>query len=497
MDPSMSVDPVIIFGAGPSGLTAAYELAKSGRRSITLERDNVVGGISQTVNYKGYRFDIGGHRFFTKVGAVEQLWKELLGDQMIERPRLSRIFYKGKFFSYPLKPMNALTGLGLIETVRCVLSYGWARVAPTKPEDNFEAWVSNRFGKRLYGIFFKTYTEKVWGIPCTEIQAEWVAQRIKGLSLTTAVWHALFGQVGKSKQEVIKTLIDAFLYPKYGPGQMWERCRERVRELGSEVVMEAPVEKIFWDASGVTGVEAGGKRYEGSHYLSTVAIKDLVEALDPAPPAEVLAAGRRLRYRDFLTVALIVDQKELFPDTWIYIHEPQVKLGRVQNFKNWSPFMVPDPEKSCLGLEYFVFEGDKMWEAEDDDLIALGIKEIGELGLADPSKILDGSVVRIKKAYPIYDGDYADSVAVVRKFVEDTLPNLQLTGRNGMHRYNNQDHSMLTAMLAVRNIQGGKYDLWQVNVDDEYHEEGKEITLDDLRAMESTQPRVPQRLERR
>ena len=493
--PFMSDEPVVIFGAGPSGLTAAYELSKAGRRSVVLERDDVVGGISQTVNYKGYRYDIGGHRFFTKVGVVEQLWKELLGDEMIERPRLSRIFYKGKFFSYPLKPMNALTGLGVIECVRCVLSYGLARVFPTTPEDNFEAWVSNRFGKRLYGIFFKTYTEKVWGIPCTEIQAEWAAQRIKGLSLTTAVWNALFGQRGKSKEEVIKTLIDQFLYPKYGPGQMWERCRDRVRESGSDVVMDAPVEKVRWDENGVAEVEAGGETYRGSHYVSTMAIKDLVEALDPPPPDHVLEAGRRLQYRDFLTVALIIDQKDLFPDTWIYIHEPQVKLGRVQNFKNWSPYMVPDPEKSCLGLEYFVFEGDEMWEAADKDLVELGVKEIGQLGLADPSKVLDASVVRIKKAYPVYDGAYAESVSTVRDFVTERLPNLQLTGRNGMHRYNNQDHSMLTAMLAVRNILGGQYDLWQVNVDQEYHEEGKEITLDDMREMERTQPQVPRRVD--
>jgi len=490
----MPTAPVIIFGAGPSGLTAAYELSKAGKRTITLERDNVVGGISQTVQYKGYRFDIGGHRFFTKVGVVEQLWKELLEEEMIERPRLSRIFYKGAFFDYPLKPMNALTGLGIFETVRCVLSYGWAKVAPTKPEDNFEAWVSNRFGKRLYGIFFKTYTEKVWGIPCTEIQAEWAAQRIKGLSLTTAVMNALFGERAKSKGEVIKTLIDKFLYPKLGPGQMWETCRDRVRETGSDVVMEAKVEKIHWDETGLTGVTAGGERYEGEQYLSTIAIKDLVEALDPPPPPDVLAAGKRLKYRDFLTVALVVDQKDLFPDTWIYIHESSVKLGRVQNFKNWSPYMVPDENQTCLGLEYFVFEGDDMWEAKDEDLIALGKKEIGQLGLADPNKVVDGAVARIRKAYPIYDGDYSDAVDTVRKWLGEHLPNLQLSGRNGMHRYNNQDHSMLTAMLAVRNILGGKYDLWQVNVDKEYHEEGQEITLDDLRAMEKTQPQVPRRV---
>ncbi len=485
--------PVIVLGAGPAGLTAAYELSKAGVESIVLERDDVVGGIARTVEYKGYRFDIGGHRFFTKVKPVEDLWHELLGDDMLTRPRLSRIFYKGVFFSYPLRPLNALMGLGLFETVRCVLSYCKARLAPARPEDNFTTWVSNRFGQRLFEIFFKTYTEKVWGIPCDEIQAEWAAQRIKGLSLVTAVKNALFGERASKRGEVIKTLIDEFEYPRLGPGQMWETARDRIEEAGSRVVLEAPVERLHWDSAGVRAVEAGGRRFEADAFLSSIAIRELVEAMQPPPPDNILAAARRLRYRDFVTVALVVDAPDLFPDTWIYIHEPHVKLGRIQNFRNWSPAMTPDPSKSCLGLEYFCFEGDELWEAADEDLIELGKRELSALGLIGSAAVLDGAVVRMPKAYPVYDAGYDDALKTVRELL-DTLPNLQLTGRNGMHRYNNQDHSMLTAMLAVRNLLGANHDLWRVNVDREYHEQGREVTLEDLRAAERTQPLVPGRI---
>ena len=493
MEDSMEQAPVIVLGAGPAGLTAAYELSKAGVESIVLERDDVVGGIARTVEHNGYRFDIGGHRFFTKVKPVEDLWHELLGEEMLRRPRLSRIFYKGVFFAYPLKPMNALAGLGVWETVRCVASYAKARIAPIRPEENFRDWVSNRFGRRLFEIFFKTYTEKVWGIPCEEIQAEWAAQRIKGLSLTTAVKNALIGERAGRKGEVIKTLIDEFDYPRLGPGQMWERARDRIEEAGSRVAMESPVERVEWDASGFQAVVAGGRRYEGGAFLSSIAIRDLVEAMTPAPPEEILSAARRLKYRDFLTVALVVDAPDLFPDTWIYIHEPHVKLGRIQNFKNWSPDMTPDPSKSCLGLEYFCFEGDDLWNASDDELIELGKRELGVLGLAGSAAILDGVVVRMPKAYPVYDAGYTEALETVRGFLQ-TMPNLQLTGRNGMHRYNNQDHSMLTAMLAVRNLLGANHDLWQVNVDQEYHEQGREVTLEDLRAVERTQPLVPRRV---
>jgi protoporphyrinogen oxidase len=487
----MHATRVIVMGAGPAGLTAAYLLSKSGIATEVLERDDVVGGISRTATHGGYRFDIGGHRFFTKVSLVEDLWNELLGDDLILRRRLSRIYYRGKFFAYPLKPFNALSGLGLWETFRCVASYIHARLRPIVPEDNFEAWIRNRFGRRLFEIFFRTYTEKVWGMPCSEIEAEWAAQRIKGLSLASAIKNALFGETASGKQAVVKTLIDQFQYPRLGPGMMWERARELSEARGAKIHLQTPVGRIHWNSDGVVGVESETALFTGTHYISSIAMDELVEALTPAPPAEVVAAAKRLNYRDFLTVALVIDRTDLFPDNWVYVHDPNVKLGRIQNFGNWSPEMVPDPSKSCLGLEYFCHAGDDMWSMSDADLLALGAKEITSLGLLGGAQVVDGAVVRMPKAYPVYNAGYATAVAVIRDFVAARLPNLQLVGRNGMHRYNNQDHSMLTAMLAVKNITGSRYDLWRVNVDEEYQEEGPSITEEDLLHLEQGQPLVP------
>ena len=388
---------VVVLGAGPAGLTAAYELAKAGVNSTVLEGDNTVGGLARTAVYKGYRFDIGGHRFFTKVTPVEELWIEILGDDLLTRPRLSRIYYNGKFFSYPLKPFNALFGLGIFETTRCVASYGWARLFPQRPEEDFATWVSNRFGKRLFEVFFKTYTEKVWGIPCSQIQAEWAAQRIKGLSLTTALKNALIGDRSASKQDAVKTLINQFLYPRHGPGMMWEKARKLVEGMGSRVLMERPVERILWSAGQVDAVEAGGQTHSGDQFISSVAIRDLIDSFEPAPPENVIAAARRLKYRDFLTVALVVRGESLFPDNWIYIHEPSVKLGRLQNFKNWSPEMVPDPAMTGLGLEYFCSEGDELWSQTDEELVELGKREIVELGFTAAANIVDGTVVRMSQ----------------------------------------------------------------------------------------------------
>lgn len=489
----------VIVGAGPAGLTAAYELSKAGLPSVVLEKDEVVGGISRTVNYKGYHFDIGGHRFFTKVKAVDEMWHEVLADgQFLRRSRLSRIYYNKKFFYYPLRATNALLGLGIWNSALIFLSYLRAQVFPERREDTFDQWISNRFGKRLYRIFFKTYTEKVWGIPCDQIMAEWAAQRIKGLSLLAAVKSALI-QKQQSKGDVIKTLIDAFDYPKLGPGMMWETVKGIVEERGSEIRLKTGVEKILHEEGRVRALEVtvDGKpeTIEGTHFISTMPIRELIQKFEPPAPPEVLKAAEALNYRDFLTVALIVNKRELFPDNWIYIHDAEVKVGRIQNFKNWSPEMVPDPEKTCLGLEYFCFEGDGLWTMPDLDLVELGKKELGILGLVDPADVVDGSVVRMPKAYPVYDGGYAESLRVVREFLNG-IPNLQLVGRNGMHKYNNQDHSMLTAMLAVKNILGANYDLWQVNAEQEYHEEVTDrdkTDADEFAMLASTQPRVPQR----
>ncbi|MCP5111950.1 MAG: FAD-dependent oxidoreductase, partial [bacterium] len=338
--------PVVIIGAGPAGLTAAYELSKHDRTSVVLEQSDIVGGLAQTAQYKGYLFDVGGHRFFTKVRLVEDMWHEVLGGDFLTRQRLSRIYYKSHFFMYPLEPMNALRGLGLLEAFHCGFSYLAARLFPTRPEDNFEAWVSNRFGRRLYEIFFKTYTEKVWGIPCNEIDSEWAAQRIRGLSLTSAVWNAIKPQRRGDKAGAIKTLIHEFQYPRRGPGMMWERFRETIEQRGSRVVFHAPVEKIFWEPGRITGIQAGGVRYEGDHFISSMPIRELIHCLDPQPPEALLAAAEDFHYRDFLTVVLILRGRSLFPDNWIYIHEPGVKVGRIQNYKNWSPEMVPDPENT-------------------------------------------------------------------------------------------------------------------------------------------------------
>jgi len=486
--------PVIIIGAGPAGLTAAYELSKSGVRSVVLEKDGVTGGLARTAEYKGYLFDIGGHRFFTKVTLVEQIWREILAHDFITRPRMSRIFYKSKFFQYPLEPMNAFLGLGPAESLLCAVSFLRARLFPRKPEDDLETWVSNRFGKRLFNTFFKTYTEKVWGISCKEIRAEWAAQRIRGLSLTSLIWSAFNPARNRDKQNAIQTLIHQFEYPRKGPGMMWSKAREIIESRNSKVIFNAPVEQIRWEPGRVTAVRAGGQTHVGSDFISSMPIRELIECLDPAPPEYVKNAASDFKYRDFLTVALIVRGKDLFPDNWIYVHEPNVKVGRIQNYSNWSPEMVPDPETSCLGLEYFCFEGDGLWTMSDEDLIALATRETAELGLVKPSDVIDGTVLRIPKAYPVYDATYKRGLAAIRNFL-GSVPNLQLVGRNGMHRYNNQDHSMLTAILAARNILGGHYDLWRVNVDADYHEEGRSFTEEEVKALERSQPAVPAMVE--
>lgn len=467
----------LIIGAGPAGLTAAYELSKIGLRPTVLEADDQVGGLSRTVNYRGYRFDIGGHRFFSKVPLVNDLWQEILREDFLVRPRLSRIYYRERFFDYPLKAANALAGLGPVEAFLIGLSYTKARLFPHADETNFEQWVSNRFGDRLYQIFFKTYTEKVWGIPCTEISADWAAQRIKNLSLREALRNALLGSGRAADGQIITTLIDQFNYPRFGPGMMWERCKDLLAARGHETVEGVRVERLRHRHGRVECVY--GRRGEGEpaefgaeHFISTMPLRELIHALDPPPPAEVIAAADRLRYRDYLTVVLIVKRENVFPDNWIYIHAPEVKMGRIQNYKNWSPDMTPDPSRTSLGLEYFLWEKDEEWEWPHERLVKLGIGECERLGLVDPSEVEDGTVVRMKKAYPVYDQHYHESLAIIRSYLE-SFSNLQTVGRNGLHRYNNQDHSMLTAVYAARNIAGEQNDVWSVNTEMEYHEESK------------------------
>jgi protoporphyrinogen oxidase len=472
----------VIVGAGPAGLTAAYELSKHHAPVIVIESDpEYVGGIARTVNYKNFRFDIGGHRFFSKSREVEDLWTEIAGDAMLHRPRSSRIYYRGKFYTYPLKPFEALSKLGIVESTCCLFSFLTARLRPTPDPKNFEEWVSNQFGKRLFRVFFKTYTEKVWGMSCREISADWAAQRIKGLSVGSVLRHALFPKrQPKDRAQVVKTLIDTFRYPRRGPGMMWELCTEKVRQLGGQVTLGRRVIGCRFDSASkswiVTARNAAGEveEYCGEQLISSMPIRELVSQLEPRLPEAVLGAARALRYRDFLTVGLIVRDRGRFSDNWIYIHDPGVKVGRVQNYKSWSPEMVPDPSYSCYGLEYFCFEGDGLWTMPDPELIELAKTEIGKIGLAAVTDVVDGCVIRQPKAYPVYDDTYQERVNTIRQALEQNYPTVHLVGRNGMHKYNNQDHAMMTAMLTARNILAGerKYDVWAVNQDAEYHESG-------------------------
>jgi len=465
----------VVIGAGPAGLTAAYQLGKRDLPVEVFEADTVVGGISRTVERDGWRFDIGGHRFFTKVPLVETLWREILPDEdFLTRPRMSRIYYRRKLFDYPLRAMNALRGLGIIEAVRCVASYVWAQVNPPKDQTHFEGWVSARFGQRLYSIFFKTYTEKVWGLPATAIQAEWAAQRIKNLSLFKAVVNSI---MPKRNQTGVTSLIERFQYPRLGPGMMWERCAELVTKQGGKVCMETAVTRLHRDSAGVVAVTVSGpdgvRRVEIDHLVSSMPMQALVRAMEPAAPEDVRAAADDLRYRDFLTVALVVPLEFSFPDNWIYIHEPGVNVGRIQNFGSWSPFLVKEG-RTCLGLEFFVNEGDELWSRSDEELVALATAELEHLGLARPGAVEAGYAVRVPKAYPVYDEHYQANVDTIRFWLARAVPNVHPVGRNGMHRYNNQDHSMLTAALAVENIvDNANHDVWAVNVEGDYHEESR------------------------
>jgi protoporphyrinogen oxidase len=477
---------VLVVGAGPAGLTASYLLTKAGKSVTVIERDpTYVGGISRTVDYKGFLFDIGGHRFFSKSKEVVDLWNEILPDDFIERPRLSRIFYGGKFYAYPLRAFEALKNLGVVTSTICMASYGWAKVTPIANPRTFHQWVRNQFGEKLFSIFFRTYTEKVWGMSCDEISSDWASQRIKGLSLSGAVIDGLKRSLGVKarpsatlgEQGGVKTLLESFRYPRKGPGMMWDAAAAKTRAQGGSILMDRSLGALEWDADAglwtVTAVRGDGvaETYSARHVISSAPITELSDAIQPRPSSHNRAHS--LRYRDFITVALIAKEEATFPDNWVYIHDPSVKVGRVQNFLSWSPEMAP-AGYACLGLEYFCFEGDGLWTSPDAELIALAKDEIGQIGLIDPAAVVDAAVVRQPKAYPVYDDLYASHVDAVRTEFDAKYPTLHLVGRNGMHKYNNQDHAMMTAMLTVENILAGekRYDVWQVNEDAEYGEAG-------------------------
>ena len=516
----------VIAGAGPAGLTAAFELLqRSDVRPVVFEADTQVGGISKTINYRGNRMDLGGHRFFSKSDWVMSWWQALMpvasgenepmrlayqgqqrdfapdpgasaaadaGTVMLVRSRLSRIFYRRRFFDYPLKLNGATLGnLGPAYTAAIGASYLKARLAPRSPEVTLEDFLVNRFGDKLYRTFFKDYTEKVWGVPCAEISAEWGAQRIKGLSVTKALWHAVsrpFKNHGDTAQKGTETsLIERFLYPRLGPGQMWETAAERIMAAGGTICLRHRVVGLHRTGTRVDAVdvldEASGetRRVPCDYFVSTMPVKQLTELLQPESP-DILATASELPYRDFMTAGLLVKRMNggrgtsvangMPPDNWIYVQEPDVKLGRLQIFNNWSPALVANPQTIWLGLEYFCAEGDELWGMRDAAFVDFASRELAKIGLIAHDDVLDGTVVRVPKAYPAYFGAYS-GIGRVRGWL-DQLTNVFPVGRNGMHRYNNQDHSMLAAKAAVDCIIAGSADkssLWSVNVEDEYHEE--------------------------
>ena len=481
-------DRTVVLGAGPAGLTAGYLLAKQGEPVLVLEAEDQVGGLAKTVMRDGYRFDLGGHRFFTKSLEVDSLWHEILGDEFLKRPRMSRIYWNNRYLDYPLRGPDVIKKLGPVEVARCMASYARAAARRNKVDESLEDWVTNRFGRRLFELFFKSYNEKVWGVPTTEIRAEWAAQRIKGLSFFAAAKAAFFGNRGNK----VKSLIGEFNYPRFGPGQMWDAMTNAILDYGGEVRLETPVERIELEDDRIVELHAGGEVIEcDGHVISSLPLRNVVAMAHPRPPLDVIEAARGLRYRDFLTVALVVDGEDLFPDNWIYIHDPSVRVGRIQNYRSWSPWMVPDPSKACVGLEYFCFAGDDLWTMDDDRLVELAAAELEQLELAARSKVERGYVIRVPKAYPMYDIEYARRVAVIRDWLE-TIENLQQVGRNGLHRYNNSDHSMLTAIRTVENLlDGTSHDIWAVNAESVYHETHEQDEHPYRRAPETPESRQP------
>jgi protoporphyrinogen oxidase len=488
----MNEKPIIIIGAGPAGLTAAHEFIKLGIKPIVIEKDGRMGGIARTESYKDYYFDMGGHRFFTKIQKIKQIWQEMLGKDLVKVSRLSRIYYQGRFFNYPLDIMNTLFNLGMLESFLIPLSYLRAQIRPYPEEDTFDQWVSNRFGRRLYEKFFRTYTEKVWGIPCSKIKADWAAQRIKDLSLMSAVVNALL-DIQKAK-----TLINEFYYPLKGPGMMWQAFQEYVEQRGGQVLLYSKIKRVRHVNGSIISIDYMNdnktREIAIEYLISSMPVPELVSILEPKPPDKVTAAAGRLSYRAFIIVILILNKKDVFPDQWVYIHSPDVRVGRIQNFKNWSKAMVPDPDKTSIGMEYFCNKGDDIWRMADDSLIDMASGELSRIGLAELSDIIDGYVARQPDAYPVYDDDYKENLVIVREYLGD-IKNLQTIGRGGTHRYNNMDHSMITGILAVQNFSGAKHDLWNVNEEEEYLEEDKK-TIDRRLILENILGRTFARMDK-
>jgi protoporphyrinogen oxidase len=448
-----------VFGAGPAGLTAADLLTQQGVACAVFERDAQPGGLSKTICYKGFRFDIGGHRFFTRVPWIERYWQEALGADFLKVRRLSRIHHKGQLFLYPLRVFDALPRLGLGRSLKVLASYLRARAAPLADESTLDRYIINRFGRKLFETFFRTYTEKVWGTPCEQISSEWARQRIGGLSLPSAVWPGHYENGRRPK-----TLIEEFRYPKYGPGMLWDAVRERIQTRGNRVHLEASLGRLRHEGGRVTEAECtldgGTHRVIADHYLSSVPLRELTGILDPPPPQPVLDAARRLRYRDFIAINLCLRQPSTtFPDQWIYVHSDRLRVARIQNYGNWSSALLPEAGWTALGMEYFCSEQEDLWRQSDADLLALAARELQATGLAEGAVVADGCVVRVAQAYPVYDTRYRAALDVLREYLRG-FANFQTIGRNGCHRYNNQDQSMVCARLAVENIFGAGHDVW-------------------------------------
>jgi len=461
-------DPVLVAGAGPAGLSAALALARAGRAAVVVERDEAVGGLARTFERNGYRFDIGGHRFFTRMPEVRALWDELLGPDLIVRRRRSRILFHGRYLEYPLTASSALAGLGAAESARILASYAAARLRPMRPERSLADWCTNRFGARLFETFFRPYTEKVWGLRCEEIGAQWAAQRIRGLSLRSALADML--RRGSGGQ---RTLATEFSYPRLGPSMLWERMREEIERRGGRVLLRHRFAAARHRDGAVREVEldgpSGRTALAVSHLVSTVPLGELVTSLSPTAAPEALAAAGALRHRDFLEVALVLDGPDPFPDTWLYLHDPGVRAGRIQNFRAWSPELVPSPDHACLGLEYFCFAEDDLWRQPDDALVRIAERDLDALGFGRRGPVLAAHVIRVRNAYPIYDDGWRARVAAVRRAL-DPLSNLVVAGRSGMHRYDNMDYAMRSGMVAARAVLGERVDPWEVGVDDGYLE---------------------------
>jgi len=460
--------PVVVAGAGPAGLAAALELSRAGRPVVVVEREAEVGGLARTVERGGYRFDLGGHRFFTRIPEVRAIWDELLGADMLLRRRRSRILFRGRLLDYPVTARSALRGLGPLEGGRILASYLRARLAPRRPEATLADWLVNRFGARLFETFFRPYTEKVWGRRCEEIGAQWAAQRIRGLSLRAALADML--RRGSGGQ---RTLATEFRYPRLGPGMLWERMRAGIEASGGRFLMAHRLARVRHAGGRVREVEldgpSGRTTLPAAQLVSTIPLRDIVAALDPALPAPVAEAAASLRYRDFLVVALVLEGADPFPDTWLYLHDPELRAGRAQNFRAWSPELVPEQGRACLGMEYFCSAGDELWRLPDGELVALAVAELGQLGLGAPGPLLAGHVVRVREAYPVYDGAFAERVATIGRGLAP-IGNLQVAGRNGLHRYDNMDQALQSGLLAARNLLGARHDLWSASGDGDYLE---------------------------